>query len=182
MKRFTRKHINKTLFALLLAFAILLVACESRPELPEHFGEPFRATVEGKVDGKEIKAEVFCDPTEHLTKEIYNVMTVTFSAPATLEGITVSLRSDGKATVRLKNAEEDMPLYNKLVEPYLALMPSSEYASLEKTADGYKIACEQNGGRFFYYFDVEGQPKSIEGKIFEREIRLNITKIIKINK
>ena len=182
MKRFTRKHINKTLFALLLAFAILLVACESRPELPEYFEEPFRATVEGEVDGRVIKAEVLCDPTEHPTKEIYNVMTVTFSAPATLEGITVSLRSDGKATVRLKNTEEDLPLYDKLVEPYLTLMPGSEYASIEKSADGYKIACEQNGGRFFYYFDVEGQPKSIEGNIFEREIRLNITKITKINK
>ena len=182
MKHLTAKIINKTLFALLMCIIAFFVGCDGNSNLLSCFNEPFRAVVEGEVDGRFVKAEVFCDPTEHLTKEIYNRLTVTFSCPEALDGITVSLRSDGKATVRLKDTEEDMPLYDKLVEPYLVLMPSAEYASLEKTANGFKTSCEQNGERIFYYFDAEGQPKSIEGKINGRKILFSIVKVDKMGK
>lgn len=177
MKSFGKKSRNKTLFAILPILLFVLAACDTGNKGGiACFDKPFAATVEGYVDGTFIKAEVFCDPTEHITKEIYNVITVTFNAPASLEGITVSLRSDNKATARLKNMEEDMPLYEKFVEPYVTLIPESEYSAIEKTDDGFKVMYNKEGSDLIYYFDADGYPKSVEGEATGRKVSLKIIK------
>lgn len=177
MKIFSKKHIYKTLFALLTVLLGCLAACEiGGVEDVNCLKLPFSATVEGDVDGVKVKADVFCDPTEHLTKEIYNVMTVTFYAPESMDGITVSLRSDNKATVRLKNTEDEKPLYEKIIEPYLTLMPRAEYSTVEKTDDGFKIVYNADGCDLVYIFDEDGIPKSIEGEVRSRKVRLDIIK------
>jgi hypothetical protein len=140
------------------------------------FSEPFRATVEGVVDGMLVKAEIFCDPTEHNTKEIYNVMTVAFSSPESLEGITVSLRSDNKATVRLKDTEEELPLYREIVEPYLVMMPSTEYSIVEKSESGFTLNYNGDDRHLIYKFDHDGNPESIEGEARGKKVSLKIIK------
>lgn len=186
MKRiFFAKIENKTVFALfcfLGAIFVLFSACGALPEGAYFPQDPFWVEAEGEIDGEQISVKVFCDPTDHMTKEIYNKLTVTFSAPKSLEGMTVSLRSDGKATIRLKNSEEELPLYSEIAEPYLALCPDGEYSSVKKTKQGYLVVYENESDRISYVFDNEGQPKSAEGEFLGHKISLNITKIYENSK
>ena len=183
MRAFYKKYLNKTVFAILLIVLSTFFGCEIGEDgyftIPD---EPFRLKVKGEVDGKPTEAEVYCDPTEHVTKEIYNKVIVSFISPSSLSGITVSLRSDGKATVRLKNTEEELPLYSALAEPYLALCPDKSYSSLKKTDNGTVVICENENGKLSYLFDSEGQIKSVEGEINDRKITFNVIKIYEKDK
>ena len=176
MRDFYKKTANKTVFAILVLIFVCFVSCE------ESFGgelayldSPFSAHFEGEVDGERVVATVFCDPTEHKTKEIYNKLTMTFSSPESLEGITVSLRSDGKGTVRLKGSEEELPLYSGMVEPYLALCNGMQVNSQRKTAEGYEVVLREGDDSITLVMDKTGIPKSAEGRIKGRKIFLKIT-------
>lgn len=170
-----RQRLN---FFLIIVSAVILgtlTSCEAAFDPFVNYREPFRVNVSGTVDGTEIEAVVFCDPTEHLTKEIYNVLIVSFSLPKSLNGITVSLRSDGKATVRLKDTEEELPLYSDIAEPFLALCPKGEPESVERTeSGGLKIVYADGEDKVNYIFDENGQMKKAEGEIKGRKVSLNI--------
>lgn len=183
MTFFGEKSIKKTVFALLALFAVSLSSCEYMPrECLSQFESPFRAEVEGKIDGEAVAAEIFCDPTEHKTKEIYDRLTVTFLAPKSLEGITVTLRSDGKATVRLNNSEETLPLYSGFTEPFASLWQSPEPSAVRKTDDGYEIEFKEKDYDLTYFFDKDGQPTLIQGEAGGRAVQLNITNFEQIEK
>ncbi len=178
MRSFVGKGAKRTLFAIFALFSIFFTACDDLPsDCLKYLDAPFFAEVEGEVDGVRVSALLYCDPTEHRTKEIYNKLTVTFLSPESLGGMTVSLRSDGKATLRLKDSEEDLPLYSGLAEPYLALSPEGEIYSQKKTAEGYEITYKQGSDSVTYYFDADGVPKRAEGSVGGRKILLEITKI-----
>ena len=176
--------INKRVVVLvvLLAVALLLSSCDSLPEeCRRSLDRPFRATVHGEVDGREVKAEVYCDPTEHKTKEIFNRLTVSFEEPRSLAGITVSLRSDGKATVRLKDTSVEMPIYREMTEPYLALTPFGELYSQSKTDDGYEMIYKRGDDEVTYYFGADGVLKRVKGRVDSRNFDLNVTNFRQIN-
>ena len=140
MRSFINKTRNKTVFAILIVSFLLLVSCDSLPlSCRQNLDRPFWTRVEGVIDGRAVVAEVYCDPTEHKTKEIYNRCTVTFLEPVSLSGITVSLRSDGLATLRLKDSEEEQPLFGEMIRPYLALTPMGELYSQGKSEVGYEM-------------------------------------------
>ena len=167
----------------LAALMLLLISCDSLPEeCRKSLDRPFRATVEGEVDGKDVKAEVYCDPTEHRTKEIFNRLTVCFEDPQALAGITVSLRSDGKATVRLKDTSVEMPIYREMTEPYLALTPFGEMYSQSKTNDGYEMTYKQGEDSVTYYFGMDGVLKCVKGTVDSRNFVLNITNFRQMTK
>ena len=97
-----RKTIIKIACAavVLAVLAVCAVACNGLdPRIA--LDETFTANIEGEIDGREISARVYCDPTEHITKEIYVRMSVSLLSPESLRGVTLTLRSDGKASVRL---------------------------------------------------------------------------------
>lgn len=177
MKVFFKKFQNKTVIAILLVIASSLCSCDVTDNGIYPPNSRFWATVEGTVDGERVKATVFCDPTEHLTKEIYSKLSVTFAEPQSLEGITVTLRSDQKATLRLKGIEEDLPLYYNLSEPFSALMPSKEPSTIQKTDRGtlvtYGISDNES---ISYLFDKSGTPISITGTYRSHNISLTVTK------
>ena len=174
---FGEKSIKMTVFAMLALFSISLTSCDSMPEeCLAQLERPFQTEVEGKIDGEEVKADIFCDPTVHRTKEIYDRLTVTFLSPQSLEGITVTLRSDGKATVRLKNSEETLPLYSGLCEPFASLWQSPEPYAIKKTDVGCEALFKEENYELTYYFDKGGKLKSIKGEVGGRQIALNITK------
>lgn len=177
--------INKSalvLAAALTAAVLLLTSCDSLPEeCRKSLDRPFRATVEGEVDGKDVRAEVYCDPAEHKTKEIFNRLTVSFEKPQALAGITVSLRSDGKATVRLKDTSVEMPIYREMTEPYIALTPMGEMYSQSKTENGYEMTYKQGEDSITYYFGADGVLKRVKGRVDSRNFDLNVTNFRQIN-
>ena len=170
---------NKKLIMVLIAIImgiLLLTSCDSLPsECRKSLECPFWADVEGIVDGREVKAEVYCDPTEHKTKEIFNRLTVRFTSPHALAGITVSLRSDGLATVRLKDAEVEMPIYREMTEPYLALTPFGELYSQKQTSDGYEATYKQGKDAVTYYFGADGVLKGVKGTVDSRSFSFTVT-------
>lgn len=183
MRSFVSKGAKRMIFAVLALFSIIFTACDDLPsDCLKCLDAPFFAEVEGEVDGAAVSALIYCDPTEHRTKEIYNKLTVTFLSPESLNGITVSLRSDGKATLRLKESEEELPLYSGLAEPYLALSPEGEIYSQKKTDQGYEITYKQGEDSVTYYFDASGVLKRAEGSIKSRKVLLQIIKIRQIIK
>ncbi len=180
LNRLVLKKVNKTVFAVFCVLGTVifaLIGCETLTDDIKIPQKPFFVEAFGEVDGEMVEVKVFCDPTLHSTKEIYNKLTVTFFKPENLDGITVSLRSDGKATVRLNDIEEEMPYYGGLAEPYLVFLPSGEYSSVKKTDIGTEVVYGEGEERLVYFFGIDGQPKSIEGCFEGHKILLNVTKI-----
>lgn len=169
---------NKKLIMVLIAIVmgiLLLTSCDSLPsECRKSLECPFWADVEGIVDGREVRAEVYCDPTEHKTKEIFNRLTVSFTSPNALAGITVSLRSDDLATVRLKDTEVEMPIYREMTEPYLALTPFGELYSQKQTAAGYEVIYKQGADSVTYCFGADGVLTSVRGTVDSRSFDLTV--------
>ena len=183
MMQFGEKSIKRTIFAMLVVFSLTLASCEYMPrECLSQLEEPFRMQVEGEIDGGDVAAEIFCDPTEHKTREIYDRLTVTFLTPKSLEGITVTLRSDGKATVRLNNSEETLPLYSGLSEPFNSLWQSSEPYAVRKTDEGYEVEFREENFVLTYFFDKEGRLKGLVGDSYGRKVDLTVTKFDQIEK
>ena len=176
MKRIFGKLMNRTVVAVLVLLPLCFCACDSAHKEFEYLSLPFTAEVSGDVDGVAVSAEVFCDPTEHKTKEIYNWMTVKFSAPESLEGIVVTLRSDGRATIRLNGAEEELPLYSGFAEPYLALCCGGEIASRRKTEEGYEIVFSEGENSVILALDDKKVPVGVRGDVNGRNLSLKVIK------
>ena len=163
------KKLMIALIAVLTGFLLLLASCDSLPEeCRKSLERPFWAKVEGEIDGREVMAEVYCDPTEHKTKEIFNRLIVRFDSPRALEGITVSLRSDGLATVRLKDTEVEMPIYREMT-------PFGELYSQNKTNNGYEMTYKQGGDTVTYHFGTDGVLKGVRGTVDSRSFDLTVT-------
>ncbi len=72
MRDFWMLYAKKTVFAFLMLFAITSASCDKwQDDIFKVYLKPFFADVTGLVDGEEIKARIYCDPTDHKTKEIY---------------------------------------------------------------------------------------------------------------
>ena len=175
MRKILGKMSNKTVIAMLVLLSTCLCACDGAFEEFDHLGSPFVAEISGEVDGIAVEAEIFCDPTEHKTKEIYNLMTVKFSAAESLEGVTVTLRSDGKATVRLRDMEEELPLYSGFAEPYLALCRGGEVFSRRKTEGGYEIVFVDGEDSVTLNLDEKKMPTEVCGSVNRRNFSLKVT-------
>ena len=176
--RFIEKNCVKwALFAALALFLLSLTSCDSTPgDCLERLKKPFYAEVEGRFDGQSLSADIFCDPAEHKTREIYSVLTLTLHQPTSLDGITVTLRSDGKATVRLNTCTEEMPLYSNISQPFAELFESPKPNRVIKTEQGIVIETVDNGSTLRYHFDNDGIIKRIEGEVDGHQVDLNVIK------
>ncbi len=183
MKIFTINNTKWTVFAIFIAIAASLCSCDYLPaECSSYLESPFRADAEGEINGERISAELYCDPTEHKTKEIYNRLIITFKSGKGLEGITVSLRSDGLATVRLRGTTEELPLYSGLAQPFTALCPQSEPYAIRKTEGGCEIEYRDGDSWAILFFDESGVIKRVNGEILSRHLDLNVTNFEQIPK
>lgn len=158
---------NKTVFAILTVMILTLctVACHiSDSDILTHMKSPFLMELRGEVDEEEVSARVYCDPTEHLTKEIYEKMIITFSAPESLEGITLSCLSNGNVIARLGNiVSEEYPSDTASIF-FDVLCPQAAPTRIKKDAEGKTVAEYENSkGKIEYIFDKDGQLSKING-------------------
>lgn len=168
----------RTVFALLTVVLIALSACEANQfRFIPSVSEPFSATVEGQIDRTQITALIWYDPTEHVTKEIYRKMTVTFLAPESLEGLAISLFSDGKVSAELGKQRFEGGLLRQAVAPFLTLIPSSPYSTIQKEEDGSVTLTVREGEDtdLSYLYDKEGVLERIEGTKDGRNILFFVT-------
>ena len=172
-----RVLINKTVVALIslaLLVAVTLAGCEGYPDLTSLARSPFKAEVVGTVDGIELCGEIYCDPTPHSSDDVYERLTVSFTSPATLSGMTVSLRSDGKGYVRLGDTVAEDGWFADMAYPFLFVCPSGEPLRIDN--DGEEIVAVFDGGEgnLTYTFDQSGNLKRVSGAVGDREIDLKV--------
>jgi hypothetical protein len=177
MRFIEKKCLKIAIFAIFTLFSLSTAACDTMPqECLSRLEKPFYAEVEGRFDEQSLSADIFCDPTEHKTREIYSVLTLTLHQPTSLDGITVTLRSDGKATVRLNTCTEEMPLYASISRPFAELFESPKPDRVIKTEQGIVIETADNGSTLRYHFDNDGIIKRIEGEVDGHQVDLNVIK------
>jgi len=160
-----------------LAVAVLAacaVACDGLdPRIS--LDSAFTANIEGEIDGREISARVYCDLSEHITKEIYVRMSVSLLSPESLRGVTLTLRSDGKASARLGQNTVEGAYIDGMIAPFLASFPDGEYSSVEKGEEGFLAIWRKGEDTVEISFDINGVPKSAKGYVGARKISFVIT-------
>lgn len=179
MKGFFGFFNKRTVFAFLTVLLLLLVSCENCGiEYGSYLDEPFFASISGVVDGIEVKAEIYCDPTEHLSREIYEKLIVRFLSPASLEGLTVTLLSSGEGIVRLGDVVPEGESFDDIADPFLALCPSGEPSSVRKEENGEVTVIYKSSEKdLTYTFDKDGVVKNVKGVQNGREIDLTVGEI-----
>ncbi len=159
--------INKTVVAILTALMLLtlLVSCKGEGEkLFGYMNEPFFMEIGGEIDGVAFEARVYCDPTEHLTKEIFEKMIISFSSPKELDGITVSLLSSGKCITRLGSIVSSEYVSENICDIFEMFSPEKEMTRIKKEVDKTVVEFEDEKGITVYIFDENNRPVRIEGE------------------
>lgn len=159
---------------ILLTVTVCVVSCDAF-DARVKLDKAFTANVEGEIDGRKISARVYCDPTEHITKEIYVRLSVSMLTPASLQGVTLTLRSDGKASIRLGQNTVEGANIDGMLAPFLAIFPDGEYSSVEKNDGGFLATWRRGSDAVTLNFDKDMVPKSAEGCVGGRIFSLNIT-------
>ena len=169
-------YAKKTVFAFLMLFALSAVSCDGAYAYSEDaFNRPFFADVSGNIDGEEVSAKIYCDPSDHKTKEIYEKLIITFSSPEGLEGVTVTLMSSGEGYVRFENVISKEPYYAPMTDMFSSLLISGEPLSIEKDSSGDMILRYADIGKdLTYVFSGERVLKEINGTQGRRKISLKL--------
>ncbi len=180
MRGFLKFCLNRTVIAFFCLFAIFLLfsGCGGSTDRASWFDAPFIADAEGLIGERRASVTVFCDPVER--EGVYNKLTVTFSSPEGLRGMTVSLFSDGYTTARLGELEGGSSFLSKAAAPYLVFCPEGEYLSVRVTEEGSRFAYGEGEDRVSYLFGSNGELKSIDGSFGGENISLKITNFRKI--
>ena len=179
MRDFWMIYAKKTVFAFLMLFAISAVSCDgiygySR----DNISRPFFADISGEIDGVGIYAKIYCDPSEHKTKEIYEKLIVTFDSPEGLDGVTVTLLSSGEGFVRFENVISKDPYYAPMTDMFSSLFISGDPLSVQKESNGDLSVRYKNSGRdITYTFDEKYTPKEINGTQNGRKIAFKLTNV-----
>ena len=170
--------INKTVFAILTVIILLISAtsCEGGGrELFGYMNEPFFMEIDGDIDGISICAGAFCDPTEHLTKEIYEKMIISFSAPESLCGMNVTYLSDGKSILRMGEIVSEESVSKNISLLFSIFSPSQDMTRIRKESGGYTVAeYESEDGIVSYIFDEDGELFEISGRKSDTFFHFNV--------
>lgn len=130
---------------------------------------PFSARAKGEVDGVSVEVILHMDPVPHNTKEIYDKLTVTYLAPASLRGITVSLRSDGTSSARLGDLVLGEQNVRGMLEIFLLLCPNEPPSSLQMEGEHLVV----NFDEYTLTFLRDGEfPVQMQGTWGERRFLL----------
>ena len=169
---------NKTVFAIFLTFAVTLftLGCNKTDGVArQYFKEPFFMDINGEIDGIQISARVYCDPTEHLTKEIYEKMIISFSAPKSLGGVTVTLLSSGKCITRLGDTVSEEYVSEGICDIFEIFAPEKEMTRIKNESGKAVAEYEDERGITAYVFDENGQliraMGERGGRIFEFNVK-----------
>ena len=139
--------------------------------------EPFFMEVDGEIDGVAFAARVYCDLTEHLTKEIYEKMIISFLSPEGLDGITVTLLSSGKCITRLGDAVSEKYVSESVCDIFEIFSPEKEFTRIKKGSDKTVVEYEDERGITIYVLDENNLPIRIEGERNGRFFRFDIKSI-----
>lgn len=163
-------------FCMVLIIMVTASSCEmGKMDLFSYCDAPFSAVVEGEVGGMYVRALLQCDFSTHDTKEIYTVMNMSYLAPESMAGITLTLTSDGVLSSRLGNVAVKSPNLAGLMEPYLRLCVEEDYTSVIKTESGYSVHIEDAEKSLFYRFDTEGKLTGLQGELDGKALDLRIS-------
>ena len=166
-------------FLLFLAFAIIFFnSCgdASGANCFDYASSPFTVRAEGYIDDSPINATVRYTP-QRIKDQRTSVMTVIFLSPPQLEGLIVTLFSDGSASARIGALCAEGSEYGELLTPFYGLLGDLQYSSIKKTSNGEKIVKIKNERQdLTYYFNGDSHaPCKIQGNSDGRKIDLTLS-------
>jgi len=164
-----------TVFAAICLILVTHVSCKGvESDLFAYSKESFSAKVEGSVDGIAIEAIVHFEAAGE--GEQSRIMTVSYLAPESLKGLTVSIYSDGTARSRLGNTEIDGGIFHGFAEPFSAIRPSGDYSSVNLDSEENATVEFINDKESVKYYFKKGTrlPVKIEGRVSGRQISVRL--------
>lgn len=162
-------------FVVTCMISVLFCSCGGKgTDLFAYTKDNLSTNVKGIVDGIAIEATVHFETLNE--GEPARIMTVSYSDPESLKGITVNLYSDGTARSRLGNIDIG-GAFHGFAEPFLAICPEGDYSSISFTDDGgATVTFGEGEDSVKYYFKKESRlPAKIEGRMSGRQISLKLS-------
>lgn len=162
---------------LLFLFTLIFfpVSCASRAteDRFKYAKKNFEAEISGYVNDKEFSAIIQSRPD---ASENDPKLTVRFTSPESLEGITVTLLANGECSARLGDVCADTEGICGLIEPFVSLVNAGEIYSVKKNQDGSQSVriCDENCDLIYVFPQKSGYPTHVSGKYHEKNIDLEI--------
>ncbi len=158
-------------FATGLALVLLLVSlfgCKDAATDPFAFADaPFTAAISGVWDGKPVEVQLFYHgKLAEGGEEDRPLLTVSYRAPESLRGLTVTLFEDHHTEARLGESQKRGD-YFYAVAPFLSLLPDGRYDSIKR--EGEKTVVKK--GNLTYRFE-RGVPVGVSGEMEGRVLDL----------
>ena len=147
------------------------VSCASRAteDRFEYSKKNFEAEISGYVNDKELSAIIQSRPG---AGENDPKLTVRFTSPESLEGITVTLLANGECSARLGDVCADTNGAYGLIEPFIPLVSAGEIYSVKKNQDGSESVriCDENCDLIYVFEPNSTAPSRIYGTFSGNEI------------
>ena len=128
---------NRLLFPLLISVLLLcLTACwgESGAEYFSYRRHPFRAEIQGELNGVRFTAEIGSASPDG-QGDCY----VSYLSPASLAGLTVKQESNGDLTATLGGITPDSPVVQSLILPVLVLLECDRPLTVQKIDGNIRV-------------------------------------------
>lgn len=167
----------KRFFALLLLLA--LVGCAAPADPLAYQREGACLTLSGQIDSLTYAAELMLDPV--LPEEALDTrgFILTYTAPASLCGITLT-RSDGRMTLSrgaLTAEDADGRFAGMALPAALFCIDCTLQSAAVLTEDGAtlnRVEASDDEGSYILWLDADGFPRRIEGRIGERTVSADV--------
>ncbi len=174
MRRFFRVFLRlfcyATVFALVFSLFFMLSSCQGfeKNDLFVYQNATFFAEVKGILQGEPVQATVYCD---RQAEGEMPCLSVSYTDPEALRGLTVSLYRDGRAEARLGELQK-AGNFEMLAEPFAVLCPTLPYSRIEKKDCETVVVFENEAQALRYYFNKADVLTRIEGEY--RGVRLDL--------
>lgn len=140
------------LFAVLILLFFSSCGNEYTNEPFDYASRPFEAYIIGKIDELETEAVV-----SYLPGADGELVSVRFSAPKALSGITVTRACDGSVSARLGDMAVESSGFEGLLEPFIFICGCAEYSSIYKNDDNDTVIKATDSERELTYLFKSGE-------------------------
>ncbi len=163
------------LILFLLIFAFYSTSCSSNviSDPFDYTDEDFDVEISGTVDEQSVRAKLSVRPN---AGEEECSICLCFIYPEHLNGITVTLYSDGKSEARLGSSVYSGIDFEGLVAPFLSLCEGKEISSVKKYGDRNEVrVCDESCDLNYVFLHDFKIPVSVKGEYSGRIIDLKLS-------
>ncbi len=133
---------------------------------------PFTAAVEGIVDGERVVVQLYYHGERNAEgEEPAPLLTVSYRAPESLKGLTVTLYEDGSTDARLGDRRKQGD-FSHVIAPFRAFLYCGDYDSIHQEGERTSLTVKALTYRF-----ESGVLQGVAGDIYGRQLDLVVTSL-----